>query len=98
MSSPYPISYVSTVVPVPRLSVENRWALAGLLLAAAMVFLLHHILVDNIEQVKNRRLAQEQRVQERHHCAMMRSAIERDQCLVALSQPDIVSDPVMAQR
>ena len=68
------------------MSVENRWIAAGLLLALVMLALLYAILVDNIAQVQNRRIAQQQEARDRHHCAMQQGRLERDQCLVALAQ------------
>ena len=75
-----------------KVSVAYLWAGAGLLMALAMTAMLYLILVDNVAQVQNKRLAHEQQVRERHRCAMLQGRLERDQCLVALIQP--VMEPV----
>ncbi len=83
---------------VQKTSTEIRWALAGLLLAQVMVVLLYLILVNNIDQLKNKRLAAEQSAREHHRCAMMQNRLARDQCLVAAAQPQSADGPVLAER
>ena len=66
-----------------RLSREQRWAVIGIVAAHVMVLAIYVILVDNMVQIENKRLASEQVAQEHHRCAMLPSRLERTQCLAA---------------
>jgi len=64
---------------------QQRLAIAGLVLAAVMLAMLYQVLSDNVLAIQNRRLAGEQVARERHGCAMLSTRIERDQCLASVT-------------
>ena len=68
-------------------ALQQRFAFAGLLLAAVMVALLYQVLSDNVAAIQNRRLAGEQLARERHNCAMMSTRLARDQCVASVMLP-----------
>ncbi|MDY0744080.1 hypothetical protein SNE35_06170 [Paucibacter sp. R3-3] len=64
---------------------QQRLAVAGLVLAAVMLVMLYQVLSDNVLAIQNRRLAGEQMARERHGCAMLLTRVERDQCLASVA-------------
>jgi len=84
-----------SALPLQRASMQQRLALAGLLLAIGMVALLYQVISDNVAAAQNKRLASEQLARERHSCAMRVTRIERDQCLASVA-PSV--DPIPPQR
>ena len=70
------------------ISAENRWVMAGLVLAMAMVVAFYMILVDNIAHLQTQRQAEQLQAQERHRCGMLMDRLEREQCLASLSHAD----------
>ncbi|WP_077034017.1 hypothetical protein [Pelomonas sp. KK5] len=95
MSTPYPIGTAATIASAHLAAVrertrastlQQRFALAGVLLAVVMVVVLYQILTNNIAQLENRRQARQQQERDRHACMMQTGRLERDQCLAALVQ------------
>ena len=70
------------------ISRENRWVLAGLVVAQLMVVAIYMLLVDNLAAVEKKRADLEQQAQERHRCAMMDERLARRECFIALQVRD----------
>lgn len=90
-------------LPAPHAALQQRLAIAGLLLAMVMVAVLYQVISDNVASIQNRRLAGEQLARERHSCAMRATRLERDQCLAAVmpaleTMPPRQQDTVLAGR
>jgi len=83
----------TSMLQTQRATLQQRLALAGVLLAMVMIVLLYQIISDNVAAVQNKRLAGEQLARERHGCAMLSTRLERDQCLASVAPQVDVQQP-----
>lgn len=63
---------------------ENRWALAGFLLALVLLALLVSVLNENAAHAQSSRDVAQQLLQERGRCNVLPDRREREQCLLDL--------------
>ena len=63
---------------------EQRWALAGSVLAVVLLALLVSVMNENVAQAQSTRDIAEQKMQERGRCNAMRDRREREQCFLDL--------------
>jgi len=78
---------------------EQRWSIAGLVVAQVMVVALYMILVNNMAQVETKRRALEEQAKARHECGLLAERLERAQCMQALQVQEAGQEAtVVAQR
>ena len=71
---------------------EQRWVLAGSVLALVLLALLVSVMSENAAQAQSTRALAERQLQERGRCNALRGRLEREQCVLDLrlgEQPQI---------